>query len=133
MRRSTMSASNLMRLQHPTQKYVPVCAAPGSYNLFVTTNNCSSKLEAEPVDPESTVELFVWDGFGWGWNQHGQPSSPVASILPIVETIRSYVDTGLRADALASNPTIVTTQRQKQANNGTNYEEFSMYAEAGRG
>ena len=73
---------------------MPVCAAPGTYNLFITTTDCSVKMEAEPVDPESTVELFVLEGFGWGWNRYGQPSSPAASILPIVETIRSYVDTG---------------------------------------
>ena len=52
--------------KHPTQKYVPVCAAPGTYNLLVTTSDCSIKMEAEPSDPESTQELFVWDGFGWG-------------------------------------------------------------------
>ena len=83
--------------KHPTQKRIPVCAAPGTYNLFITTDDCSVKIEAEPVDPESTLELFVWDGFGWGWNRYGQPSSPCASILPIVETIRSYIDTGLKA------------------------------------
>lgn len=80
--------------RHPTQKYIPVAATPGSYNLFITKTDCSVKLEAEPVDPESTQELFVWDGFGWGWDQFGQPSSPCASILPIVQTIRSYIDTG---------------------------------------
>ena len=80
--------------KHPTQKFVPMCAAEGTYNLFVTTTDCSTKLEAEPIDPESTQELFVWDGFGWNFNRHGQPGSPCASILPIINTIRSYVDTG---------------------------------------
>lgn len=135
--------------RHPTQKRIPVCAAPGTYNLFITTDDCAVKLEAEPVDPESTQELFVWDGFGWGWNRFGQPSSPCACILPIVETIRGYIDTGLKAgmihcvcvvhtcvitlvtDALASNPTIVTAQRQRQNANMQGMEEYSMYAEAG--
>ena len=31
-------------------------------NLFITKTDCSVKLEAEPVDPESTQELFVWEG-----------------------------------------------------------------------
>lgn len=38
---------------------------------------------------------------------------------------------GLKADALASNPTIVTAQKQRQSSNVAGMEEYSLYAEAG--
>ena len=41
------------------------------------------------------------------------------------------IDIGLKADALASNPTIVTTQKQRQSSNVAGMEEYSLYAEAG--
>lgn len=40
-------------------------------------------------------------------------------------------DIGLKADALASNPTIVTAQKQRQSSNVAGMEEYSLYAEAG--
>jgi hypothetical protein len=128
--------------KHPTQPAIPVACDPDTYRLFITTEGCNNKLHAEPVDPLFKKELYIWDGFGYPWSRTGQPSTPVASVLPIVETIRSYIDTGkvhtayfqvwqvttpsaagLLADALASNPTIVTTVKQRaSAGNMPNME-----------
>ena len=41
------------------------------------------------------------------------------------------IDIGLKADALASNPTIVTAQKPRQSSNVAGMEEYSLYAEAG--
>ena len=114
--------------KHATHTGIPVAADPSTFNLEIHRDGCKMRTTAVPTDPGTKVKLNVWSGFGWDFTAEGCPTSPMISILPLVETMRSMIDTGLRGDALSANPTIVCQHKQRVGNSAT-AEEFDMFAE----
>ena len=116
-------------IKHPVQIAVPVCPSPGTYVMEVCNAGLRTETTARPNMPDEKQKINVFNGFGWNITQEGLPTSPIITMLPIINVQREMIDIGLRADALAGNPAIVTTQKSRSVNT-VNAEEFDVFANA---